>query len=68
MRTFEETAWRMAEEFFACFLEGAGRPDSPTDFASYMAQTALPLIERPDGLVIYNENARGIWRDGMLRR
>jgi hypothetical protein len=62
---FEETAWRMAREFFGSFLESCG-PDSPADFALWMVQTAMPLIERPDGTVMHNANACEIWRDGNL--
>jgi hypothetical protein len=34
---FEETAWQLAKDTFGDFLEGCGCPDSPTDFAMYMA-------------------------------
>jgi hypothetical protein len=66
---FEETAWEMALEFFESFLENAGCPgcsDSSTGFALWMAQTAMPLIERPDGTIFPNLNACEIWRDGFL--
>jgi hypothetical protein len=66
LKDFEETAWRVAKEAFGFFLEGAGCPDAPTDFAKYMAEWWMPFVELPDGEVIYNDLACQIWQGGCI--
>jgi hypothetical protein len=75
---FEETAWDVALDMFEFFLENPERADaksvidygvSPSDFAIWMAQTAMPLIERPTSegtKITINTDACQTWRDGFI--
>ena len=53
-----DTALSVALDMFEAYLESAGeRRNEPFSFAQWMANTCLPLIKLPSGVVINNPEA-----------
>jgi hypothetical protein len=64
----ERDALGAALFMFETYLEGTVDPgEEPFRFAKYMASTCLPVIELPDGRVIFNDIAAEILEEDDIR-